>query len=787
MNPPRTMSSTAIGTPPPCVVITTYARPDSLTLLLDDIEREWPSPGLDVRIYDDATPSPDAVLDERIRSRGWAYRRAGVNHGKRRWWRWWNTILEDLRPRSAGVFYVLQDDMRLCETFFERSARLWSAIDDPLKASLYLHLSAERSEPGSQCWTPIRATRTGPVVHSGWVDCAAFMCDRRLFESLGWRLYPVADRRWSGADVMSSGVGQQISLRAQKKGLGLYRVEQSLTVHDGSPSLMSPEARRRWSMQTVGFVDGEDAARARTRRRPRVFASLATIPARERGLQKVVEALLPQVDELGVYLNGYPRVPPFLDREGIVVARSQDSGMRGDAGKFFWAGTTNGYQLVCDDDLVYPEDYADRIVEGIERHGRRAVVGFHGCVLRDKVADYHASRRLLHFTRALDRDSAVHVLGTGTAGYHTSAISVSPKDFVAPNMADIWFALLGQGQRIPFVSLRRAEGWLAEQPGFHNDSVYLQARRRAAVPGAGPGPETLAVREHGRWELHGLPAERRGAKVGVQRRARASAYRYWPARQRPPVRPLVRVRVTGPERDATLVLPEHDHITEAVRQSGTYYERELLDAIRERGVSGVYLDVGAHYGNHTAFFALECPAERVIAIEPSPLAFAGLLETLAENGLQQFVIARRVAAHPEWRHVGLTTLPWRSRPGTAIRSNSGRVGIVPTTTGGDAPAAPLDEIVDGVEGVAVVKVDAGGLSPEILASGRRLLQRDRPLVAAEAASDAERTALRALLSPLGYREAERHCWTATWVWEPERRPIRRRRTRVAATRTVAQP
>ena len=71
-----------------------------------------------------------------------------------------------------------------------------------------------------------------------------------------------------------------------------------------------------------------------------------------------------------------------------------------------------------------------------------------------------------------------------------------------------------------------------------------------------------------------------------------------------------------------------------------------------------------------------------------------------------------------------------------------------------------------MEGIGLVKVDAEGLSAEILASGRRMLRRDRPLVAAEAASDAERHALRALLAPLGYREAERYCWTATWLWEP---------------------
>lgn len=757
------MPNTATSTPRPCVVITTYARPDGLALLLDDIERDWPSAGVDVRIYDDATPNFDTVLHDRIRARGWTYRRAGVNHGKRGWWRWWNTILEDLRRGPERLYYVLQDDMRLCERFFERSAELWSAIDDPQKASLYLHLSAERAELGTRCWTRVAATHAGRVVHSGWVDCAAFMGDRRLFESLAWRLHPIADRRWHGKDIMSSGVGQQISVRAQQKGLGLYRVEQSLTVHDGSPSLMSAEARRRWSMDTVRFIDGDDAARACLRTRPRVFASLATIPARERGLRHVVAALLPQVDGLGVYLNEYDRVPPFLDRDEIVVARSQDSGVRGDAGKFFWSEATSGYQLVCDDDIDYPEDYVDRLVEGIERYGRRAVVGFHGCVLRDDLADYHTSRRLLHFTHALAVDSAVHVLGTGVAGYHTSAIRVRAKDFVAPNMADIWLALLAQRQRVPLACRRRPKGWLSEQPGFGEGSLYLRARRRAAVAGAGPSPETLAVRGRGRWELHDLPGQRQGETAGaVTACVRGRAHRV----RSEPRRPLVRVRIAGPQRAATLVLPERDHITEAVQRSGTYYESDLLGAIHERAVRGAFVDVGAHYGNHTTFFGLECGAEQVVAIEPSPPAFAGLLETVAENGLQQVVAMHRVAAHPAWRRVTVTALPWRPPRASATRSNSGRVGIAPTTSGGDAPAAPLDEILDSVDGIVVIKVDAEGMSAEILRSGRRVLRRDRPLVAAEAASDAERHSLRALLSPLGYREVERYCWTPTWLWEP---------------------
>lgn len=740
----------------PCVVVTTYARPDSLALLLDDLERDAPSGGLDVRVYDDATPSPDPALERRIRAAGWAYRRAESNHGKHGWWRWWNTILDDLRRRPAPVYYVLQDDMRLCERFFERSSELWAAIDDPRKGSLYLHLTAGRAEPGSTCWTPVRATRAGCVVHSGWVDCAAFMCDRRLFDALGWRLQAIADRRWRGGDIISSGVGQQISVRAHGLGLGLYRVERSLTVHDGSPSLMSAEARRRWSMETLDFVDGDEAARACVRRRPHVFASLATIPARAKGLQAVVEALLPQVDALGVYLNGHDRTPAFLEQERVVVARSQESGLRGDAGKFFWAGTTRGYQLVCDDDIRYPADYVERLVDGIERYGRRAVVGFHGSVLRADVADYHASRTLLHFSRGLAADRAVHVLGTGVAGYHASAIAVAPEAFGAPDMADVHFALLGQRQRVPFVCLQRADGWLAELPGFREDSIYARARRRAR-----PGPETAAVREHGRWELH----EPRRPRPQAERRPRVRLPPR-PAPRRPAAPPLVRVRVVGPERPATLVLPEGDHITAAVARSGTYYERDLLDAIRDRRPSGTFVDVGAHYGNHTAFFGLECGAERVIAIEPSPPAFAGLLETVAENGLRHVVTTHRVAAHPTWRDVSVTTLPWRPRRGTAIRTNSGRVGIAPSRRGGDAPAAPLDEILDGVRGIGLIKVDAEGMSAQILASAPRVLQRDRPLVAAEAATETERHALRALLSALRYREVARYCWTPTWLWEP---------------------
>lgn len=757
----------------PCVVITTYSRPDGLSRLLDDIERERPGDALDVRVYDDATPNPDAAVEQRVRDRGWTYRRAEANHGKRNWWRWWNTILDDLRQQPARLFIVLQDDMRLCERFFDRALELWSGIDDPQKASIYLHLTEERAELGTSCWTSVRAEPAGQVVRSGWVDLAALMCDRRLFDTLDWQLAPIPARRWNGREELSSGVGQQISVRAHSLGLGMYQVHRSLAVHDDSPSLMNAAARRESTMETVGFIDGEEAARRQARTRPSVFASLATIKHREHGLQRVVEALLPQVEGLGVYLNGYDRVPRFLDRGAIDVATSQTTGDRGDAGKFFWAGSNTGYHLVCDDDIAYPDDYVARMVEGVERYERRAVVGFHGSVLQDKITDYHLSRSIMHLSSGLAADTPVHVLGTAVSGYHTSAIRVSPQDFAVANMADVWFGLLGQRQQVPFMCLRRDPGWLRELPGFREDSVYVRARKRAMLRGGRPSQETQIVRAHGTWVLHGQGADAAAmtqakpqSRPQPRPRARPAPRHPPPAPRQPREQSLIRVRVSGPQRQAILVLPERDHITATIQRSGTYYERDLLDAVCDWGVAGTFVDVGAHYGNHTTYFALECGAEQVVAIEPSPPAFAGLLETVAENGLRSRVVTHRLAAHPQWRSVAVVPLPWSQRPGAAAVSNSGNTAILQGVGAGDAPAAPLDEILDGIGCIGLVKVDAGGLSAEILGSGRNVLRRDRPLVVAEASSLVQRHALRAQLSPLGYREAGCYCHTPTWIWEP---------------------
>jgi len=94
------------------------------------------------------------------------------------------------------------------------------------------------------------------------------------------------------------------------------------------------------------------------------------------------------------------------------------------------------------------------------------------------------------------------------------------------------------------------------------------------------------------------------------------------------------------------------------------------------------------------------------------------------------------------------------------------IGVTPTADDSEIPAARLDDILSSFGTIAVVKVDAEDLSIDALESGMTVLQRDRPLVAVEAASDAEQGRLRRLLLPLGYELVGQYCWTPTWLWEP---------------------
>lgn len=193
------------------------------------------------------------------------------------------------------------------------------------------------------------------------------------------------------------------------------------------------------------------------------IAAMATMPERLHLLEKVISSLRSQVDVIRVYLNNFEKIPTFLSNEEALLSKDA-LGDIGDAGKFFWFDKEDyDHYLTVDDDLLYPENYAETLIREFEKRQRKAIVGVHGFVFSEPITSYVKSRSEKYVgTRALDVACPVHVIGTGTAILSSQTIQLSLRDFSVRNMADLQLAIAAQKQKVPMIVVARDKNWISE-------------------------------------------------------------------------------------------------------------------------------------------------------------------------------------------------------------------------------------------------------------------------------------------------------------------------------------
>lgn len=220
---------------------------------------------------------------------------------------------------------------------------------------------------------------------------------------------------------------------------------------------------------------------------------------------------------------------------------------------------------------------------------------------------------------------------------------------------------------------------------------------------------------------------------------------------------LVASLVPVPVGSVEMLVPgENDRLFD-VYSAGHWYEGDLLAAIKARQQGGVFVDVGANHGNHTVFFAAECLADRVVAVEPYPGEYEILTANIEYNSLEGIVEPVRALVHPSWKSVSMAAKDDRGLPETWCYS---RQPVL--SEGGVIPCVTLDDLLDGVD-VDVVKIDVEEMGPAVLATACGVLARCRPLVAIEA-EPAEEQAIEEILKPLGYSCLGVFCATPTFLW-----------------------
>jgi len=201
----------------------------------------------------------------------------------------------------------------------------------------------------------------------------------------------------------------------------------------------------------------------------KVTANIATYPPRFATLQKVIDSLVDQVDEVRVYCNlttnHYDVLRHFekdyQSRKVTLINHGEFMMNLTDNGKFYSLDEIKEpeYYLTCDDDIIYPPNYVETIKKAIDYYG--CIVGFHGRQLLGTGLDYYKDHKSFHFLGTVTNDEVIDVVGTGVCGFRTDYFR--PKELAhstEKRMSDLIFSLEASKQKKQIGIIKHDAGWL---------------------------------------------------------------------------------------------------------------------------------------------------------------------------------------------------------------------------------------------------------------------------------------------------------------------------------------
>lgn len=248
------------------VVITTYQRPDACAALLDKLHGALQGQSLrTVRVLvlnDRGARDYEAVREvgRRLFGDALVWLDARERLGKPGFWRAYQVAFLAARALDPALVVFLQDDVDFQPALLEEVSRALAGFDRPDNPAV-LYLFSEPSDERWGRWTFHRRRVVAPGWRrTQWFDLQAFAVGRAFFTLLHHRVLPVHPARWQVGPTLSSGVGQQLTLRLQGRA-SVYQAAPPLVGHGSSPSEMNPEARARRPLSARAVRPG--AARRR--------------------------------------------------------------------------------------------------------------------------------------------------------------------------------------------------------------------------------------------------------------------------------------------------------------------------------------------------------------------------------------------------------------------------------------------------------------------------------------------------------------------------------------------
>lgn len=187
---------------------------------------------------------------------------------------------------------------------------------------------------------------------------------------------------------------------------------------------------------------------------------------------EAVKSVIDQCDKINVFLNSYVEVPLDLYHKKIKLFMTNNE--MGDAYKFSEMEKENGYYFTIDDDIIYPKNYTETMIDAVEKYGRSKVITMHGRRYEKFPIDSFVKDpcTVYHFAKEVKEDVFVHVGGTGVMCIHTDFYKIPFSYFELPNMADIWVAKYAKENNIDIVCAEHQSGFLIPQEVDLVDTLY---------------------------------------------------------------------------------------------------------------------------------------------------------------------------------------------------------------------------------------------------------------------------------------------------------------------------
>jgi len=204
-----------------------------------------------------------------------------------------------------------------------------------------------------------------------------------------------------------------------------------------------------------------------------------------------------------------------------------------------------------------------------------------------------------------------------------------------------------------------------------------------------------------------------------------------------------------------------DHIQKIIRETKSFYEIEMLNDIKSRAKPGMsFLDIGSNIGNHSIFFAKICKAKKVFAFEPQKEVFRILLKNIKINKSENIIHAFNLAIGDSNYKTKAKKINPDNLGATAI-SNEKFID-------GDISVVTLCSIIPENTKIDIIKVDVEGMEIKVLKGSLPIIERDNPIIYAEASTEREFSELKEFLRYYHYKPTCRFNATPTYLFEPEK-------------------